>query len=318
MAALVEEGIGVRMRPGSEQHKELFCRTFVQTHVRYEPQSLEWPQLAEKDLQVLRALPIWDTLWQVERNAGIMVSAFAKLQPDPLVREALEVQGYEEDRHGRLIAEMVRRYDLPANSHEPEVVVTKQAFIDFGCGECIDSFIGFGVFKLARDAGFMPDALFAIFSRVLSEEARHITFFVNWLAYEQARRAFWRRPAHALAAARGYWHGVRNVVRNARAAASGGPEAPVAGDEVFAGLTVSRVLESCLSENRRLMSSFDVRLLRPRLMPRVARVALAFARAAERLRGRHDRGDVKQVEEQYGGAGAEERAGEDLQEGVGS
>jgi hypothetical protein len=305
------------MRPGSEQHKELFCRSFIQTHVRYEPENLPWPALGEKDLALLRALPVWDTLWQVERNAGVMVTAFAKLQPDPLVREALEVQGYEEERHGRLIGEMVKRYGLPATSHEPEIDASRQAFIDFGCGECIDSFIGFGVFKLARDAGFMPDALFAIFSRLLSEEARHITFFVNWLAYERARHPLLGRPGFTMAATRGYWHGVRNVVRNGKTAASSPPDAAIAGDELFQGLTVTRVLEACLSENQRLMAAFDRRLLRPQLMPRIARVALAFGRIPERLRG-NDRRDVKDVEEQYGGSGAEDRTGEDLQQRVGS
>ncbi len=306
------------MRPGSQEHKELFCRTFVRTHVRYEPESLAWPTLGERDLELLRALPVWDTLWQVERNAGVMVTAFAKRQPDPLVREALEVQGYEEDRHGRLIGEMVRRYDLPAESHEPEVVATDQAFLDFGCGECIDSFIGFGVFKLARDAGFMPDSLFAIFSRVLSEEARHITFFVNWLAYERARRPFLLRPSQTFAAACGYWHGIRNVIRNGKTAASGSNGAPVAGDAVFQGLTISRVLEACLSENRRLMASFDPRLLRPRLMPRVARIALTLARVPERLRRSRDGGNVEEVKDQQRRAGAEGSSDEDLHQRVGS
>jgi hypothetical protein len=301
------------MRPGSEEHKELFCRTFIQTHVRYEPENLPWPELDENDLRLLRALPIWDTLWQVELNAGAMVTAFAKQQRDKLVREALEVQGYEEDRHGRLVGEMVRRYGLSATSEEPDVEVSEQAFVDFGCGECIDSYIGFGVFKLARDAGFMPEALFAIFSRVLSEEARHITFFVNWLAYERAHRPIAQRPRHLGATAMGYLHGVRNVVRNGQRAATG--NAP-GGDDVFQGLTVARVLEACVAENDRLMASFDQRLVRPKLMPRLGRVALAFARVPDRLQtvrnGRH----VKQVENEHRGAGAESRTGEDLQHGV--
>ncbi len=311
----MQRGKEHEMRPGTPEHKELFCRIFIQTHARYEPESLDWPVLGEKDLELLRALPIWDTLWQVERNAGVMVTDFGRRQKDPLIREALEVQGYEEDRHGRLIGEMVARYDLPAKSHEPDVLPTEQAFIDFGCGECIDSFIGFGVFKLARDAGFLPDSLFSIFSRVLSEEARHITFFVNWLAYEHAQRPLLAKPAHFLSAARGYYHGVRNVVNNGRLAASGSaPSLP--GGDVFEGLTVTRVLGACLTENDRLMAAFDSRLLRPKLMPRIGRVALAFARLLERSSPRDERVDVKQTEEEDGRAGTESRAGEDLQHSV--
>ncbi|MGH7738018.1 MAG: ferritin-like domain-containing protein [Candidatus Tyrphobacter sp.] len=244
---------------GSAQHKELFCRSFIQTHVRYEPESLAWPELGEEDLRLLRSLPVWDTLWQVERNAGVMVTAFARNQRDALVREAFEVQGYEEERHGRLIAEMVRRYDLPATSSEPTIVPTRQEFVDFGCGECIDSFIGFGVFKLARQAGLLPEPLFAILGRVLAEESRHITFFVNWLAYERARASFPSRLAHSLQAARGYATGVRKVLANVRAAAGAARN----GDDVFSGLTPERVLRACLSENKRLMSAFDARINAP-------------------------------------------------------
>lgn len=301
------------MRPGSEQHKELFCRSFIQTHARWEPESLPWPDLGANDLELLRALPVWDTLWQVERNAGIMVTQFAERQPDALVREALRLQGYEEDRHGRLIGEMVARYEIPATSQEPEVRITEQAFIDFGCGECIDSFIGFGAFKLARDAAFLPDALFEIFSRVLSEEARHITFFVNWLAYERARKPAWNRFGYSLKAAGGYWHGVRNVARNGKAAAGG---APPVGEDVFAGLTLERVLEACLSENARLMSEFDPALIRPRLMPRIARVGLALARIPSRLPSRRNLRNVEQAKDQDGGPRAESNASEHLEQRV--
>jgi hypothetical protein len=56
------------MRPGSNAQEELFCRSFIQAHVRYEPENLPRPELSEKDLVMLRALPVWDTLWQAERK----------------------------------------------------------------------------------------------------------------------------------------------------------------------------------------------------------------------------------------------------------
>jgi len=209
-----------------------------------------------------------------------------------------------------------KRVNLPAKSHDPEVCATEQAFIDFGCGECIDSFIGFGVFKLARDAGFLPDALFSIFSRVLSEEARHITFFVNWLAYERAQRIALAKVGHVISAARGYYHGVRNVIETGRTAASDSAPGRPGSDDVFEGLTVTRVLEACLSENDRLMSAFDPRLVRPKLMPRFGRFALAIAPLLERSSAGRERVNVKEMEEQDGRAGAESRAREDLHHGV--
>ena len=59
-------------------------------------------------------------------------------------------------------------------------------FKDFGFGECMDSFLGFGVFKIAMQSQFLPKEMFAIFETLMYEETRHIVFFVNWMAYTQA------------------------------------------------------------------------------------------------------------------------------------
>ena len=66
--------------------------------------------------------------------------------------------------------------------------------MNFGYDECVDSFAGFGIFRLARDARILPEALTSLFTRVLVEEARHIVFFVNWIAWDRTRRGL-RGPA---------------------------------------------------------------------------------------------------------------------------
>ena len=47
----------VQLRVGSEEHKTLFCREFVDTFHPYEVRDIRWPRLADDDLQRLRALP---------------------------------------------------------------------------------------------------------------------------------------------------------------------------------------------------------------------------------------------------------------------
>jgi hypothetical protein len=57
-----------------------------------------------------------------------MVSAFAATVSDPLIQEAIALQGQEEARHARLLEYMIRHYDiqvsdrpaaiLPANSRD--------------------------------------------------------------------------------------------------------------------------------------------------------------------------------------------------------
>ena len=42
------------MRIGSDAHKELFCRWFINTHRAYEPEDLPWPELDDASIARLR------------------------------------------------------------------------------------------------------------------------------------------------------------------------------------------------------------------------------------------------------------------------
>jgi hypothetical protein len=46
--------------------------------------------------------------------------------------------------------------------------------------------------------------------------------------------------------------------------------------EVFAGITLGDFLRTALAENERYMSTFDSRLLRPRLIPTLARAVVSL------------------------------------------
>ena len=147
------------MQIGSNEHKELFCRTFVESHQSYDPQDWPWPALDEVSLARLRAIPIWTMALEVELGAGGMLAGFAKKEPDGLVRHALQLQGYEEERHGRVLQCLVDRYDLAVDPHPARLSPKRQAFVDFGYNECADSFAGFGIFRLAREAQILPESL---------------------------------------------------------------------------------------------------------------------------------------------------------------
>ena len=269
---------------GSEAHKELFCRTFLETREEYEPARLSWPVLDEKALKRLRSLPIWSIALQAETNAGAMVSGFAATIADPLIREAVAMQGAEEERHGRMIATLVARYQLGAVASPPSLEPTERAFIHFGYRECLDSFIGFGAFRMAREAQFMPEALIALFSRVLWEEARHIVFFVNWIAYERVRRGYGGPFFAAVAGALGYVRALVDIIVTGRQAAGETAEPPDFSG--VAGLSLTKFLRAALDENDLLMARFDRRLLRPRVMPALARCVLSAADAGRELRAK--------------------------------
>lgn len=271
---------GARVKVGSDEHRELFCRTFIETHVAYEPEELPWPELDDAALAKLRAVPIWSMALQIELNAGEMVTDFAASLSDPLIRSAVALQGAEERRHGRMIRTLVDRYGLTCRTGPPELAPSEHAFLVFGYGECLDSFLGFGVFRLARERRFLPESLMSLFSRVLAEEARHIVFFANWIAYERVRRGYGFAPLQALFTARGYFEPLVERFRSRDAAT--GPGVFTDGD-AFADLTMSKFLAACLAENEVQMAALDPRLIRPRVMPRLAALALDATRVGEGL-----------------------------------
>jgi hypothetical protein len=271
------------MRIGSETHKERFCRQFIDSHQRFDPETLPWPTLDEEALGRMRAVPFWQEVLHTERRAGAIVRAFAETVEDPLVREAVDLEGVEEERHAQLLAVMIRRYGLPAVEQELEPIGADlyTAFADFGYGECIDSFLGFGVFKIARQSEFLPEPLFEIFDTLMLEETRHIVFFVNWMAWQEAVRgrgaAWWR----ALVSARFYGRAIGRLVGTIRRGQkeNDGKDFSATQANVFLdGFTFRRFVEECYAENARRMADFETDLLRPRFLPSLAGAALSGLR----------------------------------------
>jgi hypothetical protein len=268
---------------GSEAHKEFFCRHFIETYQDYDPKTLPWPDLDDAALQRLRSVPFWQEVFYTERRAGAIVKAFTKTVADPAMKEAIALQGEEEARHAELIKVMIARYgieaeEIPLETLPPDI---ETAFKDFGFGECVDSFLGFGVFKIARQSSFLPESMFQIFDVLMYEETRHIVFFVNWMAYNQAQRGIVARSFLPLVSLRYYFRAFRRMAGVAKRGAekNDGKEFSATQANVFLdGFTFRRFLEDCYSENRRRLSDFAPELLTPSFLPQLAETALAALR----------------------------------------
>ncbi len=261
------------MKIGSEAHKELFCGSFLESYQEYDPQQLTWPQLDDTALALLRGIPFWGEALTVEVKAGAMVSAFAEATSDPVLREAITLQGKEETRHARLLEAMIQHYGITGVETPTAQLPSnlKTAFLDLGHEECLDSFLAFGFFDIARQAGVFPEGMFAIFEAILDEEARHIVFFANWMAYTQINQG---QGAEVVRGTRSLWYYARAMNRLVSSISKGntnGPGFMVSGASAFPfEITPQRFLSTCLSENDRRLSRFDERLLRPQLMPVIA------------------------------------------------
>jgi len=266
-----------RLAIGSEEHKRRFCRMLIDTHDPFDPDRIGWPSIDAEGRRRIAALPFWNDAIADEGNARRKLEALAAVQTDPLLAEALALQGREEGRHGRVIEAMLRAYDIPVAPPPPAAPARNAefAYVRLGYGECFDSFFAFGMFRMAGSAGFFPEALVELFEPIVQEEARHILFFQNWVAYVRANRPASHRPVHRLTCARALAMSVWSRIRIGlelkganRDRAADERSFPV---ERFA---LRGFLELCLSENERRLAPYDPLLLRPRLIPALAATML--------------------------------------------
>jgi len=267
-----------RIRPGSDAHKRLFCRTLLDTFNPYKPAVIDWPVLDAEARARLVSLPIWDIAVQTEGRAGLNVATYAAVVRDPLLRQAIELNAFEEGRHKHVLSNLVAAYGIGL-APEPAYVAPSDpefAFMRTGYSECIDSFFAFGLFASARRSGFFPPELVDTFEPVIQEEARHILFFINWVAWHRRTMPAWRRPWFELRVLAVWLVLIWERVRIARDVGNGPQDSnfTVTGAKsVGADISVGTLLEICLAENERRMSLYDKRLLRPRAVPTVARFA---------------------------------------------
>jgi hypothetical protein len=274
-------GQALDVRLGSDAHKVLFCRSLVDTHRAWEPERLPWPRLDDDALARLRALPFWGEALGTEQETADKITAYAATVADPVLREAIALQGFEEERHARLLAVLMDRYAIRAlpRSLAGLPVDRRQAFVDAGYGECVDSFFAFGLFEVARQSRFFPEPLLRVIEPIVEEEARHIVFFANWEAFQQISRQRHARIVRGVRAVRYYVRAARRRLGAVRSAGGEGFTAAGA-SAVVGGLSAPVFLQICLRENARRLAAFDPRLLRPRLVPALARMALRGLRGS--------------------------------------
>jgi hypothetical protein len=272
---------GRKIKLGSEEHKRLFCRTLLDTFDPFRPAILDWPELSEEERGRLLALPVWDIAVQTEGKAGLRVSSYAeRFVGDPLLKKATDLNAFEEKRHKVVLGNMVQAYGLPL-SPEPEYKVPRDAewaFMVTGFSECVDSFFAFGLFALASRTGYFKQELVQTFEQIVKEEARHILYFVNWIAWYRRNMPWWRRP----------WFELKQVAvwvflaweRLGLVTEVGGAEIPAQDNNfTFTGTrhlgidaSLGGVIDVCLAENDRRLGAYDARLIRPMFVPRIARL----------------------------------------------
>jgi hypothetical protein len=281
--------------PGSEAHKVAFCRMLLDTHNPYKPSIIDWPELEPEARDRLVGLPIWDIAVQTEGKARLRVLSYGGAIGDPLLRQAIELDGFEEGRHKEVLSNLVQAYGIRL-APEPEYLFPRDpewAFMVTGFSECIDSVFAFGLFALAKRSGFFPLPLVDTFEPVMQEEGRHILFFVNWVAWHRRNLPLWRRPIFSVKIA-GVWAFLvweRIGLARGFGGAGDGEEGMAPQDNNFtltgsksvsaADLSLGALIDVCLEENDRRLAGYDPRLLRPTVIPRLLRLVRRFLRRSD-------------------------------------
>src|SRR5215468_10480497 len=112
-------GVSGPIAPGSEAHKAAFCRMLLDTHNPYKPSIINWPELDPGARNRLVSLPIWDIAVQTEGKARLRVLSYGEEIADPLLRQAIELDAFEEGRHKEVLANLVQAYGIRL-APEPE------------------------------------------------------------------------------------------------------------------------------------------------------------------------------------------------------
>ncbi len=264
----------------------LFTRMLLETHNPYKPAVIDWPKLAPEALERVTSLPIWDIAVQTEGRASIRVKTFAETVADPLLREALELDAAEEARHKVVLSKLVEAYGIklaPEPDYDPPANPT-WAWLVTGYSECIDSFFAFGLFETARRSGYFPDELVETFEPVIQEEgASHpvLRQLGGLVSPQPADLETPFVPGHGMrglgvpdlgadrdrARPRQIGRDAGRQFRHERSSAVG------------IELSPAELIDLCLVENDRRMAGYDQRLLRPAIVPSLARFARRFMKS---------------------------------------
>jgi hypothetical protein len=216
------------------------------------------------------------------------VLSYAERIADRLLRRAIELDAFEEGRHKEVLSRLVQAYGIRL-AREPAYDRPRNpewAFMVTGFSECIDSFFAFGLFAMAKTSRFFPPELVETFEPVMQEEARHILFFVNWVAWHR-RNLPWRRRPWFWAKVVAVWAFlIYERIGLARGIGTRPSEAPQDNNFTLTGskavadvdLAPAALIDICLAENERRLGGYDHRLLRPKVMPCLVRLIRRFLR----------------------------------------
>jgi hypothetical protein len=265
------------MKFGSYEHKKLFCRSFIDRHTPYDPKHLLWPKLDDQSLERLQSIPFWPDLLKQQQKAALIVRTYTQTIRDPLMKEAIALLAEEEEDLANQLRSMMEFYSM-STPNLPSIQLPSKiesAFIDNGFESCLDSFLGFGLFGLAQQTHYLPEALLQVFNSFLDKKAHRIIFFINWWSYwniKVKQRSNWSE----VRGIRALWTRRRNLIKLLSAFEKEEFEefsldANFCVERLLGKITLQQFLNICQVEQVHRVQDFNSNLLQPKLGPTFSR-----------------------------------------------
>ena len=257
---------------GSQEHKELFCRFFLDTHVAFDPATVDWPEIDEASRQRLHSLPVWAEAIATERMTTCIIETWAPLETDPLIRQAVALQGYEEARHAAIIQGLITRYGIAVPPPRPHghrrmpsgpsyVSATASVLTPFSPSPCL---------PLPGSQAFSRRP----WSRSLSPSCRRRRATSSFLSIGKrtVRRGVRSGSALCICGVERWAELCKSTARlHSAIGTRRNKDFTMQGHQAISmEITPRRFLELCLAENAQRLDRYDARLLRPRLVPSIA------------------------------------------------
>jgi hypothetical protein len=253
------------MKFGSYEHKKLFCRSFIDSHTPFQPELLSWPKLDVPYLERLQSIPFWPDFLREQQKTAQIVHSYAQTVRDPLMKEAIALLAEEEEDLAHQLKSIMEFYGIPTLGSLSIQLSRKieSAFIDNGFENCLDSFLGFGLFGVAQQAYYLPETLLQVFDSFLEDKTRRIIFFINWWTYwniKLKQRSGWSE----VRGIRSLWTWRRNLIKLISAFNKEvSSDSTLTAERLLGEMTLEQFLKTCQSEQVHRMQGFNSNLLRP-------------------------------------------------------
>ena len=260
------------MNIGSYESKKRFCQYLIESHIPGSSGNQHWPTLEPLLIERIQSLSFWRECLLTQHYRAQIVCAFAQTLKDPMVKEAVTLQGQEQMHLVATLQSFLKTYNIPSPAL-PVVTIPKNlesAFIEVGYQNALDFFWVDGLRAAAHQAKFIPDELDQHFGLLCAEQTRHTVFLVNWMAYQKVklkkRWGEWR-------AAPALWNRSGRFVRLMTAFGTKDVDERPDAMRWMMRFSPETFLSLCLFTQKQRMQTFDAELLQPQLSVNVATFA---------------------------------------------